>query len=406
MGDSEPNSFRRVHIISIQGRETSHAQPTSGFTLIELLVVIAIIAVLIALLLPAVQAAREAARRIQCTNNLKQLGLGSPITSRATMLSVVGHLSARAIRPLLGLRLWQQLPEYALVRPDAARYRAGAALNSFNASIGIGGVQYSAASSSTARSRRPRSRRSSARAITRSSLSLSVFGGVSAACPALPGRPPRETTASTGATPTTVRQSELRLVQQVPSLLSGVPVRHQLGRERAPAGAGSPPSPTGLSNTQFVSELLQGAADDIRGTVWVDNPGAGSYMTRFTPNGIQDYVPQVFLVGAGIGIPAGNNTGQRRIVRRLMGQARALQIRVRSATASRSSSCACYDQAYRRATEYAGSRSRHPGGVNTLFGDGSVHFMKNSINPLTWVAAGFDRRRRGDQLRLVLTKKI
>jgi len=104
----------------------------SGFTLIELLVVIAIIAVLIALLLPAVQSAREAARRAQCVNNLKQLGLAAH-----NYVSVNNVLPMQTTFPAGQIQSWGW--SYGWPLQLAPNLEQGSIFNNFNFAAGMFG---------------------------------------------------------------------------------------------------------------------------------------------------------------------------------------------------------------------------------------------------------------------------
>ncbi len=316
-----------------------------GFTLVELLVVIAIIGVLVALLLPAIQAAREAARRSQCVNNLKQLGIAMQNYHDTNRELPRGFMSCcwgtwqMAILPYieqaqLGDR-YQFIPKSNIGIPDEYRYD------------------------------------SNSTAVTPAVTNLDVVRTRIAtfSCPS-----DEQQTLENGVTlhnyvvnygtthhigrdyATGMSPTNPAFVKYLPGPFTGwdiLPPESEGGSQKKFQSTFRQIS-DGLSNTMLASETVQGRDGDYRGLTWW---GFSSGFETFSgPNDGTDYIQQLpyckdqLKEGGNPLNPPCNQKGGPNF-------------------------------------ERASARSRHPGGVNVVMVDGSVSFKTDDIDLLTWRAA-------------------
>lgn len=312
-----------------------------GFTLVELLVVIAIIGILVGLLLPAVQAAREAARRMQCSNNLKQIGLAvhNYESAHKKFPGGVGRFGCCwgtwqvAILPFIEQGSLSQL----YVNHGGADHT---------------GPRYGAAANLPVTSKR-----------------LPTLTCPSDTPNAPIGGPPPVTNHNYGLNygNTSFLQATLNPGTPQQILFLGAPFLMYTGStgDDGPVNAteaavfprfyGRPQSMSvitdGTSNTLMASEVLQGRQNDLRGFSWWGN--ATGFVTLMPPNST---LPDV--ITGGICVPLVNP----------------LMPCTTTATATR--------------PRMMGARSLHPGGVSVARCDGSVGFITNSIDLVAWNALG------------------
>jgi prepilin-type N-terminal cleavage/methylation domain-containing protein len=329
---------------------------SSGFTLVELLVVIAIIGILIALLLPAVQAARESARRSQCLNNLKQMGL-----------AMQNHHDSKKSLPPWKSASGGSNGTWAHLVLDYMEQESLASLYE-----NWGGTDTSAHISGTPPYPAPRyGWHPNADNVTSKRL-----GTLTCPTDAQPNTPLTSTNGfpltshnyAVNLGTTSVLQADFGgvLFRGAP-FTDGVFLSNNAGVTTVtPGGWLVRPQRgvlfndvvDGLSNTLMVAELLQGQRADLRGMIWFD---AGGFITTYLPpnSTVPDNVNQGCNNQPRLNLPC-----------------------IQAANQPRSNPP--------NPTMHA-ARSRHPGGVQVVLCDGSSRFVRQNISINTWRALSTTR---------------
>ena len=320
-----------------------------GFTLIELLVVIAIIAVLIALLLPAVQSAREAARRAQCVNNLKQIGIGMHNYLSAIGLFPPGRINTHIAGMGDCWGAYAQILPYMEQKPIYDAFNFSLAPDS-DAANATGAGMFIAAF--LCPSDGPLTQAQTGYAMHNYLLNVgTTYSAVQTPAAPLTGTPDGIFFENSNIGPAQIIDGLSGTVAVTETIRSDLSVgATNLLNGFVITGNNTSTGPAITDDSSYQSQCLTGSPPGFqvtRGSKWFYGaPGHSLYNHRRTPND------------------------------KLYDCRGCLPHSIRS------------DPMWSYLSLNITGRSRHPGGVNSLMADGSVHFMKNSINLVVWQGLG------------------